>query len=74
MFSEITEIVMKLAKKDGHPLLVFEITAKTHTEKETKVTHDVRIEVMKPTDVELLQEPMCPKPDVGTPSLSQSVD
>ena len=30
-----------------------------------RVAHDVRIDVMKPADVERLGEPMCPDPDVG---------
>lgn len=31
-----------------------------------RLTQDVRIEVMRPADVERLQEPMCPEPDVSS--------
>jgi len=32
--------------------------------KEVKVTHDVKIMVMKPPEVALMKEPLCPAPDV----------
>jgi hypothetical protein len=55
---------MKLAKKNNVPVLSFEIFGTTHMGRRVKVAHDVRIEVMKPTDVALLTEPRCPEPDV----------
>lgn len=58
------EVVMKLAKKNNVPVLSFEIFGTTHMGRRVKVAHDVRIEVMKPTDVALLTEPRCPEPDV----------
>ena len=58
------EVVMKLAKKNNIPVLSFEIFGTTQMGRRVKVSHDVRIEVMKPTDVALLTEPRCPEPDV----------
>ncbi|KIJ52433.1 hypothetical protein M422DRAFT_156646 [Sphaerobolus stellatus SS14] len=58
------EVVMKLAKKNDLAVLSFEITVQTRQNKKVQVTQDVKIEVMRPQDVEKLQEPMCPEPDV----------
>jgi HUS1 checkpoint protein len=55
---------MKLAKKNNHPVLSFEIFGTTQMGRRVKVAHDVRIEVMKPADVAMLTEPRCPEPDV----------
>ncbi|KAG7452492.1 cell cycle checkpoint [Guyanagaster necrorhizus] len=60
---EAEEVVMKLAKKSDQAVLSFEITGMTRVGRRVKVTHDVKIEVMKPSDVERLNEPMCPEPD-----------
>ncbi len=61
---EAEEVVMKLAKKSDQAVLSFDITGMTRVGRRVKVTHDVKIEVMKPSDVERLNEPMCPEPDV----------
>ncbi|KAF7789756.1 hypothetical protein EIP86_000702 [Pleurotus ostreatoroseus] len=58
------ETVMKLAKKNDQAVLSFEMNAISRTGGRVHVTHDVRIEVMKPQDVEHLAEPLCPEPDV----------
>lgn len=55
---------MKLAKKNNLPVLSFEIFGTTQMGRRVKVAHDVRIEVMKPSDVAMLTEPRCPEPDV----------
>lgn len=55
---------MKLAKKTDQAVLSFEITGTTRVGRRVKVTHDVKIEVMKPSDVDKLSEPLCPEPDV----------
>ncbi|ESK85808.1 checkpoint clamp complex protein hus1 [Moniliophthora roreri MCA 2997] len=60
---ETDEVVMKLAKKNDNAVLSFEIIATTGGGKRVNVTHDVRIDVMKPVDVDRLSEPMCPEPD-----------
>ncbi|KIY72138.1 cell cycle checkpoint [Cylindrobasidium torrendii FP15055 ss-10] len=58
------EIIMKLAKKNDQAVLSFEINGTTRQNRRVKVTHDVKIEVMRPSDVERLNEPLCPEPDV----------
>lgn len=58
------DAVVKLAKKDEHAVLTFEISGQTRVGHKLRVSHDVKIEVMRPTDVEKLKEPLCPEPDV----------
>ncbi|KDQ24948.1 hypothetical protein PLEOSDRAFT_1067649 [Pleurotus ostreatus PC15] len=58
------DVVLKLAKKNDQAVLCFEINGTTRLGKSMRVSHDVKIEVMKPTDVASLKEPMCPDPDV----------
>lgn len=58
------EVVMKLAKKNDQAVLTFEILGATRGNRRVRVTQDIRIEVMKLQDVERLQEPLCPEPDV----------
>lgn len=58
------EVVMKLAKKNDQALLSFEICGQTRVGHKLRVTHDVKIEVMRPADVAKLKEPLCPEPDV----------
>lgn len=58
------ETVMKLAKKNDQAVLSFEISGPMSSGRTFRVGHDVRIEVMKPSDVKKLTEPMCPEPDV----------
>jgi HUS1 checkpoint protein len=62
---EAEEVVVKLAKKNDLAVLSFEISGQTIGGRKVRVTHDVRIEVMKPADMERLSEPMCPEPDVS---------
>lgn len=57
---------MKLAKKNDQAVLSFEISGTSKVGmRRVKVTHDVKIEVLKPGDVERLGEPLCPEPDVS---------
>jgi len=58
------ETVMKLAKKNDQAVLSFDISGSMSSGRLVRVGHDVRIEVMKPSDVKRLSEPMCPEPDV----------
>ena len=55
---------MKLAKKNDQAVLSFEISGLSRAGRRMRVTHDVRIDVMKPADVEKLEEPRVPEPDV----------
>ena len=64
---ETEEVIMKLAKKNDQAVLSFEISGMTRLGRRVSVSHDVRIEVMRPTDVERLSEPLCPEPDVRPP-------
>lgn len=58
------ELVMKLAKKNDQAVLSFEMFGVSRTGRKVRVTHDVRIDVMRPTEVDKLREPLCPEPDV----------
>ncbi|KAJ8468281.1 hypothetical protein ONZ45_g17296 [Pleurotus djamor] len=58
------EVILKLAKKNDQAVLCFEINGTSRFGKQMRVSHDVKIEVMKPVDVALLKEPLCPEPDV----------
>ena len=56
--------MIRLAKKNDQAVLSFEITGSSRNGRRIRVVQDVRIEVMRPQDVERLAEPMCPEPDV----------
>ncbi|CAL1715890.1 unnamed protein product [Somion occarium] len=58
------DIVMKLAKKQDQAVLTFEISGQSRSGKPVKITHDIRIELMRPEEVDKLAEPMCPEPQV----------
>ena len=59
------EVVMRLAKKNDQAVLSFDILGTTSVGRRVRVAYDVKVEVLKPMDVEKLREPMCPEPDVG---------
>ncbi|KAF5326949.1 hypothetical protein D9619_005043 [Psilocybe cf. subviscida] len=61
---ESDEVVMKLAKKNDQALLSFEINGMSRIGHRQRVTHDLKIEVLKPADVAKLTEPLCPTPDL----------
>ncbi|KAN0092609.1 Checkpoint protein Hus1/Mec3 [Tylopilus felleus] len=58
------ELVMKLAKKNDQAVLSFEMVGVSRTGRKVRVAHDVRIDVMRPSEVDKLREPLCPEPDV----------
>lgn len=62
---ETEEVIVKLAKKNGQAVLTFEINGLTRVGRKVRVSHDVKIEVMRPNDVARLSEPLCPEPDVS---------
>ncbi|KII84360.1 hypothetical protein PLICRDRAFT_46253 [Plicaturopsis crispa FD-325 SS-3] len=62
--SAAEEVTMKLAKKNDVAVLNFEVSGMTRVGHRVRVSHDVRIEVMKPVDVARLTEPRCPEPDI----------
>ena len=70
-----SDVVMKLAKKNGHAVLSFEIILALGAgglsafgapggSRKASVAHDVHIDVLKPADMKRLKEPLCPEPDV----------
>lgn len=61
---ESDDIIVKLAKKTEQAVLSFEISGLSRVGQRVRIAHDVRIDVLKPQDVERLQEPLCPEPDV----------
>lgn len=61
---EASDVVMKLAKKNDLAVLTFEVALQSRLGREAAVSHDVRIEVQRPADIERLKEPLCPEPDV----------
>ncbi|KAG5652181.1 hypothetical protein H0H81_005980 [Sphagnurus paluster] len=61
---ETEEVTMKLAKKNAQAVLAFEIAGLTRVGRRVRVSHDVRIEVLRPADVARLSEPLCPEPDL----------
>ena len=60
----LEDVTMKLAKKNDVPVLNFEIATASRGGRTVRVSHDVRIDIMKPQDVAELKEPLCPEPDV----------
>ncbi|TFK19121.1 cell cycle checkpoint [Coprinopsis marcescibilis] len=61
---ETEEVVMKLAKKNSIAMLSFEVYGMTRAGRTIRVSHDVKVDVMRTADVAKLSEPMCPEPDV----------
>ena len=62
--SSTPDVVMKLAKKNNQAVLSFEISGTMASGRRVMVGHDVRIDVLRPSDVKKLTEPMCPEPEV----------
>lgn len=60
---------MKLAKKNDQAVLSFEMVGISRSGRKVRVAHDVRIDVMRPSEVDKLREPLCPEPDVCFPRL-----
>jgi HUS1 checkpoint protein len=55
---------MKLAKKNEQAVLSFEMYGISRSGRKVRVAHDVRIDVMRPTESDKLHEPRCPDPEV----------
>ena len=51
---------MKLAKKDDIPYLVIEITTETKEGKRVKVEHDVNVVIRRVSEVDEMNQPLCP--------------
>ncbi|CCL99927.1 uncharacterized protein FIBRA_01952 [Fibroporia radiculosa] len=63
-FAADADVVMRLIKKNGQAVLSFGISGTTRNGRQVRIAHDVRIDVMRPNDVQRLKEPMCPEPEV----------
>jgi hypothetical protein len=70
---DMEEIVVKLAKKTDQAVLSFEINALTRVGMTVRVAHDVRIDVLRPSDVAKLSEPLCPEPDVSVKAVCSRI-
>ncbi|KAF9233171.1 cell cycle checkpoint [Melanogaster broomeanus] len=64
------ELVMKLAKKNDQAVLSFEMLGISRTGRKVRVAHDVRIDVMRPSEVDKLREPLCPDTDMSIEGLT----
>ena len=51
---------MKLAKKNDVPYLVIEITTETKDGKKVKVEHDVNVVLRRVSEVDEMNQPLCP--------------
>jgi len=58
------EVTMKLAKRDDVAVLSFDMQILSRQGKKMDVTHDVRVKVLRPSEVAALREPLCPAPDI----------
>ena len=55
----------EIGEENEQALLSFEISGLMHAGRKVCVAQDVKIEVMKPADIEKLSESMSPEPDVS---------
>ncbi|KAG8864791.1 hypothetical protein FRB96_003377 [Tulasnella sp. 330] len=58
------DITMKLAKRDNVAVFCFEMQVQSRQGKKMDITHDVRVKIMKLSEVLALKEPLCPEPDI----------
>ncbi|KZP00489.1 cell cycle checkpoint [Calocera viscosa TUFC12733] len=71
---ETRETVMKLAKKGTDAVFTFETRDHDQTwAKGLTVSHSVRVQMIRPVEMEKVKEPLCPDPDVHivTPPLKE---
>ncbi|WFD25619.1 Checkpoint protein hus1 [Malassezia nana] len=59
-----TEVMLRLGKRDGEPLLSLAITMAGHTGTKLDVTQEVLVRILRVSELSLITEPMCPTPDV----------
>lgn len=58
------EIVLRLGKRNGEPLLSMGIAMSSHSGARLDVTQDILIRILRTSELNLISEPMCPPPDV----------
>ncbi|WFD21900.1 Checkpoint protein hus1 [Malassezia equina] len=68
-----TEVMLRLGKRDGEPLLSLSIGMASHTGAKLDVTQDVLVRILRVSEMNLITEPMCPTPDVRVLALTDAV-
>lgn len=58
------ELVLRLGKRNGEPLLSMAIAMTSHSGARLDVTQDIVIRILRTSELNLIAEPMCPTPDV----------
>lgn len=58
------EIVLRLGKRHGEPLLSLAIAMTSHSGSRLDVTQEILIRILRTSELDLIAEPMCPTPDV----------
>lgn len=66
-----TDVMLRLGKRDGEPLLSLSIVMASHTGAKLDVTQEVLIRILRASEMSLITEPMCPTPDVRARTLTQ---
>ncbi|KAG8944375.1 hypothetical protein FRC04_001955 [Tulasnella sp. 424] len=59
------DITFKLAKRGDVAVFCFDIQVQSRQGKRMEITHDVRVRILRPSEVSALKEPLCPEPDVN---------
>lgn len=59
-------VSLRLGKRLNEPLLSIAITTQSHTGGHVEVVQDVVIRILRASELDLISEPLCPTPDVGT--------
>ncbi|KIO28397.1 hypothetical protein M407DRAFT_71850 [Tulasnella calospora MUT 4182] len=59
------DITFKLAKRGDVAVFCFDIQVQSRQGKRMEITHDVRVRILRPSEVQALKEPLCPEPDVN---------
>lgn len=67
-----TEVMLRLGKRDGEPLLSLSIGMASHTGAKLDVTQDVLVRILRVSEMNLITEPMCPTPDVRVHTLTDA--
>ncbi|WFD29270.1 Checkpoint protein hus1 [Malassezia sp. CBS 17886] len=62
--SGAVEVMIRLGKRDAQPYLTVCIFKTSHTGAPLDVTQELPVRILRPSDLGVLAEPMCPPPDV----------
>lgn len=66
-----TEVMLRLGKRDGEPLLSLSIVMVSQTGAKLDVTQEVLVRILRVSEMSLITEPLCPTPDVRARTLTQ---